>query len=534
MSDVEPVRGGLTHRRILLLMSGLMAGMFLAALDQTIVSTALPTIVGELGGIDSYPWVVTAYLLASTASTPLYGRISDLYGRRPVYLFSIGVFLLGSLLAGLARDMPQLIATRAIQGLGAGGLLTLAFTVISDVVAPRERGRYQGLFGAVFGVASVIGPLAGGYFAEYNWRWIFYLNLPVGIAALLVCHRVLRLVPVQRRRRRIDWWGASLLVAAVSVLLLGLSWGGIVHPWTSPVVVGLFAGGATLSAIFLWHEARTAEPILPLALFRRRDFALATGAGFLYGPAMVGTIVFIPLYLQIVEARSPTRSGLLMLPMMAAVILMSVVSGRLISRIGRYKWFPVVGSTVLLVGLLLFTRLAVDSPSWAVFGCMTVIGFGLGLNMQSLIIATQNGVEARDLGTGTASATFFRALGGAFGMALLGAVLTARLTRELAGRLPAAAAQLPPEQQAGVLRQATEFSLHEPAVILAFPPPVLLAVQESFVHALRAVFLVAALITAVAVVVTIALPDRELRGGPPAGHGGERGRQAELRHSTLR
>ncbi|MDW5327645.1 MDR family MFS transporter [Plantactinospora sp. KLBMP9567] len=500
-------------------MSGLMTGMLLAALDQTIVGTALPTIVGELGGINHYSWVVTAYLLASTASTPLYGKMADLFGRRPVFLFAIGAFLVGSLAAGFAQDMTQLIITRGVQGLGAGGLMTLAFTIISDVVSARDRGRYQGLFGAVFGLSSVAGPLVGGYFAEHDWRWIFFLNVPLAVVAIIVCYHVMRLVPFQRRQHAIDWLGAGLLVAGVSSLLLALSWGGNEYAWGSGIIIGLFVAGAVLGVLFLVQEARVAEPILPLKLFRRSTFALANAAGFILGLVMFGSIIFIPLYLQIVKGASPTDSGLLMLPMMAGVIVTSVLSGRAISQIGRYKWFPVVGAVVLVTGMLLFTRLRVDTPLWNAFVYMVLIGIGLGLCMQPLILAAQNAVEMRDLGAGTSAATFFRSLGGAFGVAILGAVLSAGLSGRLADRLPGAIAQLPPEQRAQFAGATTEFSVNEPSRILALPEPIRAAVQESFVGALHTVFLVAGLIAFLAVAVTLAMPNQELRGGPPPGSG---------------
>lgn len=506
----------LPARQIRLLMFGLMTGMLLAALDQTIVGTALPTIVGELGGINHYSWVVTAYLLASTASTPLYGKMADLYGRRPVFLFSIGMFLLGSLLAGLSQNMTQLIVTRGVQGLGAGGLMTLAFTIISDVVSPRERGRYQGSFGAVFGVSSVAGPLVGGYFAETNWRWIFYINVPLAILAIVVCWHVMRLVPFERREHTVDWIGAALLVAGVSCLLLALSWGGAEYAWGSGVIVGLFAAGVVLGVLFVVQEARTKEPILPLRLFRSATFALANGAGFVLGLVMFGSIIFIPLYLQIVKGASPTRSGLLMLPMMAGVIITSIITGRAMSRIGRYKWFPVAGAAVLVVGMLLFQQLQVATTLWAAFGYMVVIGVGLGLCMQSLILAVQNAVSVRDLGAGTSSATFFRSLGGSFGVAILGAVLSSRLTAELSTRLPGALAQLPPEQRAAV-SAGGNFSINDPAAILALPAPVRAAVQASFVESLHLVFLSTGLIAIVAVLVTLAMPNLQLRGTGPQG-----------------
>ena len=519
MSTDTPARPQLSHRQILLLMSGLMLGMLLAALDQTIVGTALPTIVGELGGINHYSWVVTAYLLASTASTPLYGKISDLIGRRPVFLFSIGTFLVGSLLAGLSQNMTELIFTRGIQGIGAGGLMTLAFTIISDVVSPRERGRYQGLFGAVFGVASVAGPLVGGYFAETNWRWIFYINVPLAIVAIIVAYRVMRLIPFQKREHKIDWLGAGLLVIGVSALLLALSWGGSEYAWGSGAIIGLFAIGAVFAALFLVQENRASEPILPLRLFRRPTFALANGAGFILGLVMFGSIIFIPLYLQIVKGASPTKSGLLMLPMMAGVIVTSVLTGRAMSRIGRYKWFPVAGSVLLGLGILLFTQLQVDSSLGVAFCFMVLIGVGLGLSMQSLVMAVQNAVEMKDLGAGTSAVTFFRSLGGSFGVAILGAVLSSRLATETAARVPGALQGLTPEQTKAV--QGTlgtgNISINEPSKILALPDAVRNAIQVSFVDSLHTVFLVAGLVAIVAVVVTVLLPDRELRGGPAAG-----------------
>ncbi|WP_432984943.1 MDR family MFS transporter [Dactylosporangium sp. CA-233914] len=500
MTTVAPpeqqTRPTLAHRQILLLMGGLMTGMLLAALDQTIVGTALPTIVGDLGGLDHYSWVVTAYLLASTASTPLYGKISDLYGRRPVLLFAIATFLAGSLLAGLSQNMTELIATRALQGIGAGGLMTLAFTIVSDVVAPRERARYQGLFGAVFGISSVAGPLVGGYFAENDWRWIFYINVPLAIFALFVCARVLRLVPHTRREHRIDYIGATLMVAGCSALLLALSWGGNEYAWDSAVILGLFAAFAVLTALFIFVEGRAEEPVLPLRLFKRATFSLANVGTFVLGFAMFGSIIYVPLYLQIVKGATPTRSGLLMLPMMAGVIATSIVAGRIISRVGRYKWFPVAGTVVMGTGLLLFTSLEVNTPLWQAFIYMTVIGVGLGLAMQPLILAVQNALDLRDMGAGTSAATFFRSLGGSVGVAALGAVMNNQLATQM--------------RDAG-----TSVSINAPAQVRALPAAQLEMVEHIFVNALHPVFLAAAVVALLGTLITFALPNKALQGATP-------------------
>jgi EmrB/QacA subfamily drug resistance transporter len=432
-----------------------------------------------------------------------------------VLLFAIATFLLGSLLAGMSQNMTQLIIFRAIQGVGAGGLMTLAFTIISDVVAPRERGRYQGLFGAVFGLSSVAGPLVGGYFAEHNWRWIFYINVPLAIAALFICNHVLKLVPHLRREHRIDWLGAALLVSSVVCVLLALSWGGVEYAWGSVTIIGLLVVGAVLAGLFIRVESRAAEPIIPMRLFHSRTFSLANGAGFILGFAMFGSIIFVPLYLQIVKGASPTESGLLMLPMMAGVIAASILSGQAISRLGHYKWFPVVGTALMAVGLLLFTALDLRTPIWQAFLYMTLMGVGMGLCMQSLILAVQNSLHLRDMGAGTAAATFFRSLGGSLGVATLGAVLSGQLSGQLAKLMPPAIAQLSPEKQQEFAASGG-FALSAPKTILAQAEPVKVAIQTAFVNALGPVFLTAALVSAVAFLLTLFVPDLELRGAPHA------------------
>jgi EmrB/QacA subfamily drug resistance transporter len=509
-------RPKLSHRQILALMGGLMVGMLLAALDQTIVGTAMPTIVGKLGGLEHYSWVITAYLLASTASTPLYGKLSDLYGRLPLLRFAIVTFLVGSLLAGMSQNMTELILFRGVQGLGAGGLMALSFTIISDVLAPRDRARYQGLFGAVWGLASIAGPLLGGYFADHNWRWIFYINLPIGILALFVTDIVLRLVPHRRRDHKVDYLGALTMVSGVVALLLATSWGGNEYDWDSPVIIGLLAAGGVLTVLFLVIESRVSEPILPLRLFRRPTFALGNAGGFVFGLGMFGSIVFVPMYLQVVKGTAPTDSGLLMVPMMVGIILTSVGSGRVISTVGRYKWATVSGAVVLTIGMLLFSQLTVDTPLWVAFAYMVVLGMGMGLSMQSLILAVQNSVELKDMGAGTSTTTFFRSLGGSFGVAILGAVLTSRVNHWMADLMPRALKQLSPEAIAHLPKGSNRKLLNEPSAILALPDPVRDAIQHAFVNSLSTVFLVSAGVGLVAILITAAMPNHELKGGPAA------------------
>ena len=491
-----------THRQILVILSGLMTGMLLAALDQTIVSTALPTIVGDLGGLQHLSWVVTAYLLASTASTPLYGKISDLYGRKLVFRFAIIVFLIGSALAGLSTQMWELIAARGIQGLGAGGLMALAFAIIGDVIPPRERGRYQGYFGAVFAVSSVAGPLLGGFFVEHlSWHWIFFINIPLGLVALIVTDRALHGLRHVRREHSIDYLGALLLITGVSSLLLGLVRGREVG-WTSPEIVGWLGVGLVLSATFIWWESRAAEPILPLRLFRNRIFSVSSAIGFAIGFAMFGAIVFLPVYLQIVRGVSPTQSGLELLPLMVGLLTASVVSGRRITTTGRYKRFPIAGTAITALGLASLSTLGADTPYWRTSLFMLTLGIGIGLVMQVIVLAMQNSVDPRDMGVATSSATFFRSLGGTFGTALFGTVLANRLASEMAARLPPSALHgVNPGQLTG-----------SPQVIAALPPAVRGPVISSFVSALSTVFVSAVPIVLVAFVLTWFLKEITLRG----------------------
>ena len=479
-------------------LAALMLTLLLAALDQTIVSTALPTITSDLGGLNHLSWVVTAYLLASTVSTPIWGKISDLYGRKLMLQSAVVVFVVASALAGLSQTMGQLIATRALQGLGGGGIMVLVMAVIADLIPPRERGRYAGLFGAVFGLASILGPLLGGFFTEQlSWRWIFYINLPLGIAAFAILGAVLHL-PRHRERHSIDWLGASLLVAGVTALLLVTVWGGQEYDWLSPQIIGLTVGGTIALALFVWQEHRAREPIVSMALFRDKVFTITSGIGFVVGFAMFGSIVYLSIYLQVVYGSTPTEAGLQLLPLMVGMLVTSIGSGLLITRFGRYKIFPIVGTALATVGLLLFSRLGSDTPYWQIALAMLILGTGLGNVMQVLVLAVQNSVPQREIGSATSASTFFRSIGGSFGTAVFGAVWTARLAVELAGVAPGGSA--PIGEATGSLD-----------ALRSLPPAIQDEVLDAFARAIDTTFLVAVPIMIVAFVLALFLPEVPLR-----------------------
>jgi len=488
----------LGHRQILIAFSGLVLAMLLAALDSTIVSTALPTIVSELGGLEHLAWVVTVYLLAQTIVTPIYGKLGDLYGRKIVLQSAIVVFLVGSALCGLSQNMTQLILFRAIQGLGGGGLTVTTQAVVGDIVPPRDRGRYQGIFGAVFGLASIAGPLLGGYFTTHlSWRWIFYINLPLGIAALVVLAATL---PSASRRvvRAIDYAGAALLAVLLSVVTLLSDLGGTTYPWSSAMAIGLIAV-SVLSLVFLVViEGRAKEPVLPLHLFRQQTFLMTSVVGLIVGFALFGSVTYFPLYLQVVKGVSPTASGMQMIPMMGGMLVTSIASGQLISRTGRYKIFPIVGTAVMTSGLFMLSRLTPSSSNGFASLLMLVLGVGLGMVMQVLVIAVQNDVEYRDLGVATSGATLFRLIGGSLGTAILGAIFAARLAANLARLLPGG----------GAGAAAHNMSVQ---ALLRLPPTARAAYAEAFTASLGTVFLVATVVCAIGFLFCWFVPERPLR-----------------------
>ncbi len=514
----QPKTGPLTHKEIMVVLSGLMMGMLLAALDQTIVSTALKKIVEDFSGLNHYTWVVTAYLLTSTASTPLYGKISDLYGRRPVFQFAIVTFLIGSFLAGASQSMTQLIAFRAIQGLGAGGLMSLTFVIIGDIISPRERGRYQGYFGAVWGLSSVAGPLLGGFFSDRTslfgvtgWRWIFYINLPFGIAALVITSAVLH-IPKVKREHKIDYLGALLMVLAVCSILLAVSVYGPQNGWKDSKTIMSLVGGLILALAFLWQESRAPEPILPLRLFKNHTFSLTSLLGFVIGGGMFGAIVMLPLYLQVVKGDSATTAGLKLIPLMLGIVSMSIFSGKMISKHGHYKRYPVAGLAIITGGIMAMTTLNETTPFWRLSIFAICVGAGLGLSMQTIVIALQNAVEFRDLGVATSSNTFFRSLGSAFGTALFGSIFSNRAAHYIQSGLAGLAAKDPKalaDVPAGALKQIT----NNTSVLKTLPPAVRDSILHSFVQSFHVVFYAAAPVTALGFVIALFLRETKLRTG---------------------
>ncbi len=495
MSDNERLRG----RELATAFSGLLLAMLLSALDATIVATALPTIVGELGGLERLGWVVTAYLLAQTVVTPIFGKLGDLYGRKVVLQSAIGLFLVGSALCGAAGSMGQLIAFRALQGLGGGGLMVSTQAAIGDIVPPRERGRYQGIFGAVFGVSSIAGPLLGGYFTTHlSWRWIFYINVPLGAVAAVVIGATLPRA-AERVRRTIDYAGAALLAITLSAVVLVTDLGGIAFPWRSPQIAALAAVAVIALSIFLVVERRAREPVMPLRLFSNRTFGLTSAIGLIVGFAMFGSVTYLPLFLQVVGGASPTASGLQMLPMMGGMLLTSITAGQIISRTGRYKRFPIAGTAVMSVGLFLLSRMTAGTTILEASVGMLVLGLGMGMVMQVLVIAVQNAVAYDDLGVATSGATLFRLIGGALGTAVFGAIFAAGLTDHLAAAFPGGA----PTAALG--------SGVSPEVLERLPAVVRDVYVEGVATSLSTVFLIAMFIAIAGFALTWMVPEQPLR-----------------------
>lgn len=497
----RPDGSGATDRPIWLIFTGLILAMLLAVLDQTIVATALPTIVGDLGGLEHLSWVVAAYLLGVTVTTPLYGKLGDQFGRKPIFLTAITIFLVGSLLSGTSQSMGQLIAWRGIQGIGGGGLMVLAQAIIADVVSPRERARYQGYFGAVFGGASVAGPLLGGFFTDHlSWRYVFYINLPLGIIALIVAALT---VPTVRApmAKIIDYVGFAFLSAAVTCIVLLSTWGGSEYPWSSPTIIGLGVAGAVFLAALLWAERRAVEPVLPLRLFADRTFTVSSGVGFVVGFGMFGVISFLPLFLQTVTGTSATGSGLALLPLMAGLLTTSIAAGQVIARTGRYRVFPIAGTAIAAVGMFLLSTMSVQTSGTTVAAYMVVLGAGLGLVMQVIVLAVQSSVAARDMGVATANVNFFRSVGGSIGVAVFGAVFNTQLASQLTRLLPPdAAAQLAAAGRNGA------------AAIAQLPAASQAAYVQGVADALTTVFGWATAVVLVSFVVAWLLPAVELRG----------------------
>ena len=487
-------------RIMLLLFAGFMVAMLLSSLDQTIFSTALPTIVGELHGVNEMLWVTTAYILASTIMLPVYGKLGDLIGRKGLFIFAISIFVAGSIVGGLAQDMAWLIIGRTIQGLGGGGLMILAQAIIADVVPARDRGRYMGVMGGVFALSSVAGPLLGGYFTEGpGWRWGLWMNVPLGILAIAAAVFFLRLPKYNQSKPRIDFAGMVLIAVASTGLVLVSTWGGTTYDWNSPIIIALIIGTVVAGVAFVMVERRAAEPIMPLHMFKDRNFNLTTIAGLITGIAMFGAIAYLPTYLQMVTGVNATQAGLLLIPLMAALLIVSIIAGQMVSKTGRYKKLPIVGTAIVAVSLVLLSTMTPTLPIWIVCVYLALMGIGLGTSMQLLILIVQNSFPVSQVGTATASNNYFRQIGASLGTAVVGSLFVAKLTDLLASRLPAGAASA-----AGGSDSFT------PDAVKALPSAVRDIIVGAYNDALTPVFLYMVPLVVVAVILLIFVEEKPL------------------------
>jgi EmrB/QacA subfamily drug resistance transporter len=502
----EVMAGSASRRDLRVILPGLMLAILLAMLDNMIVATAMPRIVGELGGLSHLSWVVTAYTLGLSVSTPLWGKIGDMYGRKNIFLTSIIIFLAGSALSGMAQGMTELIGFRALQGLGAGGLIVGVMAIIGDLVPPRERGRYQGMFAGIMAVAMVAGPLAGGFITDHlSWRWAFYINLPLGAVALALIVTRLHL-PKYRSEHRIDWLGAGLLSVGITALTLITTWGGSQYAWASAEIIGLAVVAVLSLAAFFFVERRVPEPVLPLSIFANRNFALISVLGFLLGFTMFGVINYLPLFQQTVQGASATNSGLLLLPLMGGMLVTSLLCGQVITRTGRYKVFPIIGGVVMLAGMLLLTQLDVGTGRLVSSLFMLTLGAGMGFLMQNTLLIAQNSVEQRDIGVASSTAMFVRSIGGSFGVSLFGAIFASRLRDDVAARLgPQAAEQV--DRAGGNL---------DPSVLTTLPAQVQDGFQHAIAYATSIMFWWSVPFVAVVAVLAWFIKEVPLRGGAPA------------------
>ena len=487
-------------RNILLVFAGLMVTMLLASLDQMIFSTALPTIVGELNGVDHMLWVTTAYILASTIMLPIYGNLGDLIGRKGLFIGAIALFVLGSIIGGLSQDMAWLIGGRAVQGLGGGGLMILAQAIIADVVPARERGRYMGIMGGVFALSSVAGPLLGGWFTEgIGWRWAFWMNVPLGALAIASAMLFLRLPKNSRTKPKLDIAGMALLAVASTCLVLTTTWGGTTYGWGSATIIALIVGTIVAAAAFVSAERKAAEPIMPPHLFRDRNFNLTTVAGLITGIAMFGALAYLPTYLQMVTGAGATKAGFLMIPMMAALLVSSVISGQFVSKTGRYKWLPIIGTLLVSVSLVLLSTMTPSLPVWALCSYLAVMGVGLGMSMQILILIVQNSFPISQVGTATASNNYFRQIGASLGSAVVGSLFVARLTQLLTDRMPG-----------GGSTAAGSSNSFTPAIVRELPAAVRGVIIGAYNDALTPVFLYMVPLILIAVVLLCFVKEKPL------------------------